>query len=73
MAETTEIDVTLLTPSPGASSAERVRIDVADGTVPPRFLEDPTPTRQGRWRLVETDATGPIYQLMAPNPHVNAP
>ncbi|MGN6744384.1 MAG: hypothetical protein ACTHJL_13980 [Amnibacterium sp.] len=73
MTATRTIDVTLLTPTPGASSAERVRIPAEEGALPPRFLEDPTPTRHGRWRLVETDATGPIYQLMAPNPHVNAP
>lgn len=73
MTERTAIDVTLLTPSPGASSAERVHIEVDGEPVPPRFLEDPTPTRHGRWRLVETDETGPIYQPMAPNPHVNAP
>jgi hypothetical protein len=73
MAERTTIEVTLITPSPGASSAERVRIE-ADGTeMPPRFLEDPTPTRRGRWRLVETDETGPVYELIRPNPHVNAP
>lgn len=73
MAATTMIDVTLITPTPGASSTERVRIRTEEGEVPPRFLEDPTPTRHGRWRLVETDESGPIYQLMAPNPHVNAP
>ena len=73
MAETTTIEVTLLTPSPGAGSAERVRIDVRGEESPPRFLEDPTPTRRGRWRLVETDQTGPVYEPIRPNPHVNAP
>jgi hypothetical protein len=73
MAERITIDVTLLTPSPGASSAERVRIEVDADDMPPRILEDPTPTRHGRWRLVETDETGPVYELLRPNPHVNAP
>lgn len=68
----TTIEVTLLTPSPGASSSERVRIEVQSPGAP-RFLEDPTPTRRGRWRLVETDEDGPVYELMPPNPHTNAP
>ena len=73
MAGKRTIVVTLLTPSPGASSAEEVAVEVEDAPAPPRFLENPTPTRQGRWRLVETDESGPVYQLMPPSPHVNAP
>jgi hypothetical protein len=73
MADRTTVEVTLLTPSPGAGSAERVMIEVEGAAVPPRFLEDPTPRRHGRWRLVETDASSPVYELMRPNPHTNAP